>query len=55
MGDNLWVVNGNLSDFFFERNGENKSKIDVKKVTKDFQNKICNFGFRSKLDIKIFL
>ena len=36
--------------FLFERNGENKSKMVVKKVTKEIQNIICNFCFGCKID-----
>ena len=38
--------------FLFEKNGENKSKMVVKKVTKEIQNIICNFCFGSKIDKK---
>ena len=41
--------------FVFYRNGENNSKIVVKKVKKEIQNKICDFCFGSKIDIKMFV
>ena len=41
--------------FLFERNGENKSKMVVKKVTNEIQNIICNFCFGCKIDKKMFV
>ena len=41
--------------FLFEINGENKSKMVVKKVTNEIQNIICNFCFGCKIDKKMFV
>ena len=41
--------------FPFERNGENKLKMVVKRVTNEIQNIICNFCFGSKIDKKMFV